>query len=76
MCVYIYTHIYHHHHHHYVVLVARISLTFSRHFPYHSSPLAGLLDYISYPHIVAECIFMLVVLLLHSHVWGSIRVHH
>ena len=25
---------------------------------------------------VAECMFVLVVLLLHGHVWGSIRVHH
>ena len=32
--------------------------------------------YIPYPHIVAECMFMLVVLLLHGHVWGSARVHH
>ena len=44
-------------------------------FPYRSSPQAGLLDNIPYPHIVAECMFMLVVLLLHTHVWGSIRVH-
>ena len=35
-----------------------------------------LLDNIPYPHIVAECKFVLVVLLLHGHVWGSIRVHH
>ena len=45
-------------------------------FPYRSSPLAGLLDNILSPHIVAECMFVLVVLLLHGHVWGSIRVHH
>ena len=31
---------------------------------------------IPYPHIVAESMFVLVVLLLHGHVWGSIRVHH
>ena len=37
---------------------------------------AGLLDNIPYPHIAAECMFVLVVLLLHGHVWGSIRVHH
>ena len=43
--------------------------------PYRSSPLAGLLNYTPYPHIVAECMFVLVVLLLHGHVWGSIRVH-
>ena len=29
-----------------------------------------------YPLIVAECMFVLVVLLLHGHVLGSIRVHH
>ena len=67
---------YHHHYHHHVVLVARISLTLSRHFPCRSSPQAVLLDNIPYPHIVAECMFVLVVLLLHGHVWGSIRVHH
>ena len=44
--------------------------------PYHSSPPAGLLDYILYPHIVAVCKFELVVLLLHGHMWGSIGVHH
>ena len=32
-------------------------------------------DNIPYPHIAAECMFVLVVLLLHGHVWGSIRVH-
>ena len=36
-------------------------------FPYRSSPLAGLLDYIPYPHIVAECMLVLVVLLLLGH---------
>ena len=40
-----------------------------------SRPLAGLQDNIPYPHIAAECMFVLVVLLLHGHVWGSIRVH-
>ena len=45
-------------------------------FPYRSSPPAGLLDYIPFPHIVAECMFVLVVLLLFGHMWGSIRVHH
>ena len=45
-------------------------------FPYCSSPQAGLLDNILYPHIVAECMFVLVVLLLHGHLWGSIGVHH
>ena len=45
-------------------------------FPYRSSPQAGLLDNIPYPHIVAECMFVLVVLLLHDRVWGSTRVHH
>ena len=49
---------------------------FSPLFHNRSSPQAGLLDNILYPHIVAECMFVLVVLLLHGHVWGSIRVHH
>ena len=74
-CVCIKIHIqelYHHHHH--VVLVARISLTLSRHSSL--SFIAGLLEKILYPHIVVECMFALVVLLLHGHVWGSIRVHH
>ena len=43
---------------------------------YHSSPPAGLQGYILCPHIVAECKFELVVLLLHGHMWGSIGVHH
>ena len=44
--------------------------------PYRSSPLEGLQGYIPYPHIAAECMFKLVVLLLHGHMWGSIGVHH
>ena len=44
--------------------------------PYRSSPSAGLQGYISYPHIVAVCMFELVVLLLLGHMWGSIEVHH
>ena len=44
--------------------------------PYCSSPQAGLQDNILYPNIAAECMFVLVVLLLHGQVWGSIRVHH
>ena len=43
--------------------------------PYRTSLQAGLQDNIPYPHIAAECMFVLVVLLLHGHVWGSIRVH-
>ena len=68
MHIYIYTCRIHHHHHHHVVLVARISLTLSRYFSL--SPQAGLLDNILYPHIVAKCMFVLVVLLLPGHVWG------
>ena len=45
------------HHHHHVVPLARISLTTSRHFPYRSSPQAGLQGYIPYPHIAAVCLF-------------------
>ena len=65
-----------HHHYHHVVPPARISLTLSRHFPYRSSPLAGLLGYIPYPHTAAVCMFQLVVLPLLGHMWGSIGVHH
>ena len=43
--------------------------------PYHSSPPAGLQGYIPCPHIVAVCKFVLVVLLLHIHMWGSTGVH-
>ena len=43
--------------------------------PYHSSPPAGLQGYILCLHIVAVCKFVLVVLLLHIHMWGSIGVH-
>ena len=43
--------------------------------PYRSSPEVGLQDNNLYPHIAAECTFVLVVLLLRGHVWGSIRVH-
>ena len=45
-------------------------------FPYRSSPPAGLQSYILYHHIAAECMFVLVILLLPGHMWGSIRVHH
>ena len=45
-------------------------------FPIVHRPRHVLQDNIPYPHIVAECMFVLVVLLLHAHVWGSIRVHH
>ena len=44
--------------------------------PCHSSPLAGLRGNIPYPHVAAECMFELVVLLLLGHMWGSIGVHH
>ena len=44
--------------------------------PYRSSPLVGLQGPIPYPHIAAECMFDLVVLLLPGHMWRSIGVHH
>ena len=44
--------------------------------PNRSSRLADLQSYIPYPHIAAVCMFELVVLLLLSHMWGSIGVHH
>ena len=50
-----------HHHHNHVVTLARISLTLFATSPYRSSPLAGLQGYIPYLHIVAKCIFELVV---------------
>ena len=43
---------------------------------YRSSPLAGLQGHIPYPHIAAVCMFEPVVLLLPSHMWGSIGVYH
>ena len=58
----------HHHHHHH----PWPSLTTS---PYRSLPLAGLQGY-TYPHIAAVCMFLLVILLLLGHMWGSIVVHH
>ena len=39
-------------------------------------PLSPLFLIVHRPQIVAECVFVLVVLLLHGDVWGSIRVHH
>ena len=44
--------------------------------PYRSSPLVGLQGHIPYPHIAAECMFELVILLLPGHMRGSIGVHH
>ena len=44
--------------------------------PYRSSPLPGLQGYIPFPHRNAVCMFELAVLLLLSHMWGSIGVHH
>ena len=55
-----------HHHHHHVVPLAWISLTLSHHFSL--SFIAS--GRIPYPHIAAECMFMLVVLLLPGHMWG------
>ena len=43
--------------------------------PNRSSPLAGLQGYILYPHRATVCMFELAVLLLLSHMWGSIGVH-
>ena len=44
--------------------------------PYRSSPLAGLLDNIPYPHRAAVCMFELVVQLLIGHMWRTMGVHH
>ena len=65
---FIYIYIYHHHH---VALVARISLTLSR----HSSLSFIALGRSSGQHPVSSHSCWMVVLLLHGHVWGSIRVH-
>ena len=65
-----------HHHHHHVMPLARISLSFSRHFSLSfiaSGRSSGLLSYL---HIAAECMFELVALLLPGYIWGSIGVHH
>ena len=56
--------------------LARISLPSLATSPYRSSPLAGLLGYITYPHIAAVCMFELVVLLLLGPMWRSIGVQH
>ena len=81
-----YMHIYNHHQiSFYIIIIIIIIMSCHRHgypwpslatSPYHSSPPAGLQGYIPYSHIAAECMFMLVVLLLPSHMWGSIGVHH
>ena len=67
-------HLYLIYHHHLVMPIARISLILSCHFSL-SLPLAGLQGYIPYPHIATECIFVLVILLLPGHMWGSIGVY-
>ena len=43
--------------------------------PYRSSPLAGLQDYIPYPHRAAVCMFEMVVLVLLCHMWGYCDHH-
>ena len=62
-------------HHHHIALVAGISLTLSRHSSLSFIALGRCSGQHPYPHIAAECMFVLVILLLHGHVWGSIRVH-
>ena len=77
--IYIYTHIY--------IFIYIIIIIMSRRLrgypwpslaisPYHSSPPAGLQGYIPCPHIAAVCKFVLVVPLLHIHVWGSTHGVH
>ena len=75
MNVHTHTHTYIYHQYHHIALVARISLTLSRHSSLSFIALGKHQDNILYPHIAAECTFELVVLLLRGHVWGSIRVH-
>ena len=43
--------------------------------PNRSLPLASLQGYIPNPHVAAVCMLELVVLLLPSHMWGSMGVH-
>ena len=76
--IFTYFHIYkvYHHHHNQVVPPARVSLTLFATSPYRSSPPPGLQGYIPYPHRAAVCMFVLVVLLSHGHMWGSIGVYH
>ena len=62
-----------HHHHHVAPPSMDIPDPLSPLLPYHSSPPASLQDYILLSHIVAVCKFVLVVLLLHIHMWGSHR---
>ena len=64
------------HHHHDVVPLHGYPWSSLATLPYHSSPLVCLQGYIPYPHIVAVCMFELVILLLLSHMRGSIGVHH
>ena len=71
VCVYIYTHTH----------TSIIMLCCQHRYPWPSSPnrswpLAGLQGYIPYPHIAVVCLFKLFILLLPSHMWGSIGVHH
>ena len=73
VCVYIYIYIWHHHH---VAPSAWISLTLSRHPPYHPLLLAVPQGYIPYLHRAAVCRFELVTLPLLGHVKGSTSVHH
>ena len=65
-----------HHLHHHVVLVARISLTLSRQFSL--SFIASGRSSGQYSVSSHSCwmYFVLVILLVHGHVWGSIRVYH
>ena len=86
--IYIYIYIYHRSKdlfNKYIIIIIIIIMSRRQHrypwpslatFPYHSSPPAGLQGYILCPHIVAVCKFVLVVLLLHIHMWGSTGVHH
>ena len=69
---------------HYIYIINLIIMSCRQHeypcpsfatYPYLSLPLAGLKDYIQYPHRAAVCMFELAVLLLLGHMWGSIGVH-
>ena len=66
-------------HYHYIYIYIIIIMSYLRHgypwpslatSPNRSSPLIDLQGHISYPHIAAECMFELVILLLQAICWG------
>ena len=56
--------------------LAQIYLTLSHHFSLSFIASGRVQGHIPNPHIAAECMFELVVLLLPDNMWGSIGAHH